>query len=204
MSTSASFGSAISTLLAEIDPRVQAEVLRDQELARTSNERLPLGADQQLVLVGHRAAGKSRLLPHVGKLLSRPTVDLDSLIAQQHGRALRAWVADDPTSFRSAERKAFSSVPLGHVIAVGGGFLSMNADLLVRELAVLVPVSFRTYRERLLSDTQRPRLRPQLSLEEELRTVFRARQFAHREVPVWSLGRFLGAVQVIRALESAA
>ena len=53
---------------------------------------------------------------------------------------------------------------------------------------VLVPVRFETYRERLMLDRTRPRLRPELSLEEELRVVFESREQLHAQVPTIPLG----------------
>lgn len=184
----------LERVLTVVDPRMHAMVREDYAQAKAAATPLPLSKDQHVVLVGHRAAGKSRLLPILAEALGRPAVDLDQRVAATHGRDLREWVATDAVSFRNAERKTFTGIPLGHLIAAGGGFLAMNADLLARELPVLVPISFRTYRERLLADETRPRLRPELPLEEEIRTVYRARQFLHRDANVLPLGVFLAAL----------
>ncbi len=74
----------------------------------------------------------------------------------------------------------FASLPPDRVIAAGGGFLSLHGDLLEGTHAVLVPVTFETYRERLLEDRTRPRLRPEVPLEEELRGIFDEREAAPR------------------------
>jgi shikimate kinase len=149
---------------------------------------------QTVALAGHRAAGKTRLLPLLSELLGRPGVDLDVQLEQQHGRSLREWVASDPAGFRAAERAAFQALPAGSLVALGGGFLSLHADLLAGVYTVLVPVSFETYCERLRADTQRPRLRPELTLEEELREVYQAREALHVRVPTIPL------VEALRAL----
>lgn len=177
------------TLFDQVDPRLRAGL--EAEFARRRDawhEPIPRGVT--VVLAGHRAAGKSTLLPHVATLLGRPALDLDVELERLHGRSLREWVKSDESSFRLAERTAFLDVPAGSVVAVGGGFLSLHADLLSSRLVVLVPVSFETYMERLRADTSRPRLRPALSLEDELRTVWEERERRHRQVTTVSLVDF--------------
>jgi shikimate kinase len=58
---------------------------------------------------------------------------------------------------------------------------------------LVVPVCFETYRERLLADTSRPRLRPGMTLEEEIATVFHEREALHARVPTVPLVDFLRA-----------
>jgi shikimate kinase len=173
-------------LLAHVDPRLRegltAELTRRQGEA---GEGLPRGVT--VVLAGHRAAGKSTLLPHVAALLGRNSVDLDAHLEASSGRSLRAWVTDDMASFREAERAAFASLPPGLVVAVGGGFLANHADAVGGCVTVLVPVTFETYRERLLTDVTRPRLRPELSMEAELEAVFFEREALHRRARALSL-----------------
>jgi shikimate kinase len=81
-------------------------------------------------------------------------------------------------------------------VATGGGFLSLHADLLRDHTAVLVPITFETYRARLLGDATRPRLRPQLSLEEELAQVYAEREERHAAADTISLLDFLRASSV--------
>jgi len=145
----------------------------------------------RVVLVGHRASGKTRMLPWMGRLLGLPTVDLDKELERQSGRKLRDWVTEDEPGFRKAERALFLSRPDSEVEAAGGGFLSLHADLLEGHTPVLIPVTFETYRKRLMADKRRPRLRPELSLEEELRQVFEAREAAHARVKTVSLVDFV-------------
>lgn len=181
-------------LFQAVDPRLapglQAEY---RERASLPCPALPSGAS--IVLVGHRAAGKTRLLPLVAALAGRAAFDLDRELEVHHQRSLREWVRDDAPGFRAAERSRFSALPAGSVIAVGGGFLSLHADLLEGNFPVLVPVSFETYRERLLADKRRPRLRPELSLEDEIAEVFRSREQAHAKVRTFSLVELLVALQ---------
>jgi len=147
-----------------------------------------------VVLAGHRAAGKSRALPVFETLLGRPGIDLDRWLEAHHRRSLKGWVRHDPTSFRRAEREAFLAQPRGSLIAVGGGFLSLHADLLEGAWTVLIPIDFETYAQRLRRDRSRPRLRPELSLTQELREVYEAREAAHARVPthpLWAALRIL-------------
>lgn len=190
MSASSGRRALVQRIVAALDPSVVPEVLAS--FGRPSRAGLPSPAEQ-LVLVGHRSAGKSRLLPLVSALLERPGVDLDAELEQRHRRSLRAWVGEDVAGFRRAERELFTALPPGQVVAAGGGFLALHADLLATHLAVLVPISFDAYRERLTADTTRPRLRPELTLEEELRAIYFEREAAHLRVPTVPLGSFLRA-----------
>ncbi|WP_233595200.1 MULTISPECIES: shikimate kinase [Corallococcus] len=144
-----------------------------------------------MVIAGHRAAGKTRLLPLVSKLLGRTGLDLDSELERRHGRALRTWVAESPSTFRAAERETLGILPGGSVVSVGGGFLSHHPDALQGHFTLVVPVTFDTYRERLTADTTRPRLRADVSLEEELHSMFHERESLHARVPTISLADFL-------------
>jgi shikimate kinase len=182
--------SLVERILQAVDPRL-APALRE-ELARPGPSRPP-AAGQTVAIGGHRAAGKTRLLPLVSALLGRPGLDLDVELERRSGRSLRDWVAEDPSAFRTAERTLFLELPPGSLVAVGGGFLSNHAEALSACYTLLVPVSFETYRERLLADTSRPRLRPGMSLEEELSSVYHQRSVLHARVPTVSLVEFLRA-----------
>ncbi len=178
------------TLLDQVDPRLQP--LLRAEWERRRHERVEaLPCDVTVVLAGHRAAGKTQLLPPVAKALGRDAVDLDAELVRRHQRPLREWLESDERSFRVAERDAFRSLPSGLVVAVGGGFLSLHAELLRGCLTVEVPISFETYVERLMLDTSRPRLRPELSLDEELREIYSEREFRHAEARPLSLIDFM-------------
>ena len=180
----------LQQILEALDPRL-APALR-AELAAPGPSALPSPV-QTLALAGHRAGGKSRLLPLLGALTGRAGVDLDAELERLHGRPLRTWVGEDVAGFRAAERAAFLQLPSGSLVALGGGFLSHHAEVLAQSFTVLVPVTFETYRERLLADRTRPRLRPELSLEEELSRVFAERERLHARAPTVPL------VQLLRA-----
>ncbi len=144
-----------------------------------------------VVLVGHRAAGKSTLLPHVAALLGRQGFDLDDELERVHRRPIKAWVTEDVDSFRQHERRLFLTMPRGSVVAVGGGFLSHNKPLLRDCLPVLVPITFETYVDRLQHDKKRPRLRPDLTIREELQTIYDQRAVAHQQVRTMSVAELL-------------
>lgn len=186
-------------LFTPIDPRLSKSLHAEWERRRTrAFEPLPRGVT--IALVGHRAAGKSSLLPHVAKLLGRPGIDLDAEVERRSKRPLREWVTVDQAGFRAAERACFESLPRGSLVACGGGFLSNHPEALHGCLAVLVPITIETYCERLRGDLDRPRLHPELSLEEELREVWFEREEKHRRVRAMPFVDFLlGAANGKRA-----
>jgi shikimate kinase len=158
-----------------LDPRLTPELLAEFERRRGARlEGVPRAST--IVLAGHRAAGKSTLLPRVASWFGRLAVDLDAEIERRSGRRILEWLPSDQASFRAFERQTFSSLPPGLVVAVGGGFLEKHPELLGRCFVVLVPVSFETYRERLLPDESRPRLRPLLTKEQELSELWAERE----------------------------
>lgn len=180
----------IERILGSVDPRLSTSIR--EEFARMQPG-TPPAASSTIVIGGHRAAGKTRLLPLVSALTGRPGVDLDVELEKQSGRALRDWVVEDTDGFRQAERDLFLSLPAGGLVAVGGGFLSHHPRALRECYTLLVPICFETYRERLLKDTRRPRLRPGVSLEKELSAVYEQRELLHARVPTVSIAAFLRA-----------
>lgn len=156
------------------------------------------GPETRVALVGHRAAGKSTLLEAVAALCERPAVDLDRALETRAGQPLRALFERDRDAFRAQEREAYQGLLGNCVVATGGGFLSHHADLLEDAVAVLVPVSFQTYCERLRADASRPRLYPDLPWDEELKRVFAEREVLHARAPTVGLGAFLAAYGELR------
>jgi len=180
----------VLSLFDEVDVRLGATLRAEYQRRRGAPiEALPRGVT--VVLAGHRAAGKTRLLPHVAKLLGREGVDLDAELERTSGRSLRDWVRDDEPGFRQAERVLFEGLAPGLVVAVGGGFLAKHREALSGALVVLVPVTFETYAERLTADTTRPRLRPELSLDAELQQVWSERDALHQAARPLPLVDFL-------------
>ena len=126
----------IERILGSVDPRLSASV-REEFLGLPPGEPPPLA--RTLVIGGHRAAGKTRLLPLVSELTGRPGLDLDVELEKRSGRSLRDWVAEDTEGFRQAERELFLSLPAGGLVAVGGGFLSHHPEALEGCYTLLVP-----------------------------------------------------------------
>lgn len=178
----------LDQLLAAVDPRVGLTASGVLECAPRTAAIRP-----RVVLVGHRAAGKSRLLPFVAEWCGWRAADLDREIGVRTGKSPREWVEQDLTRFRGLEREVFTAIEGPVVLSVGGGFLSLHPDLLVDTTPVLVPVTFETYRDRLLADRDRPRLRPELTPEEEIARVFEEREHLHARHPTWSLEEFLAS-----------
>lgn len=182
----------VDRVLAPLDPRLHSTFLA--ELARTA----PLPPWRgRLVLVGHRAAGKSSLLPVLARAFGLPPVDLDCALEERHRRPLASWVRDDVLGFRQAEREGFLALPARAVLAVGGGFVEHHGELLGRDTAVLVPISFETYCARLRADRSRPRLLPHRSLAEELEEIFRRRE------EIFARARTLPLAAVVRTAVAA-
>jgi len=180
-----------------VDERLHAQ-LRAQQQQHSARPAQALCRGSTVVLVGHRAAGKSTLLPYAAKLLGQhmPPVDLDVEIERMAGCSMRELVEVHGISrLRTLEKAAFLALPPASVVAVGGGFWSAWPGLLRGHTVVEVPISFETYRERLLRDTGRPRLRPELSLEEELLQTYQERRAVHEQQPRLSWVEFCLAAE---------
>src|SRR4051794_31112373 len=117
----------LEQILDSLDPRLQPRL---REALGTMGPEARPAPGQTVVIAGHRTAGKTRILPHVARLLGRTGLDLDKELEASSGRSLRTWVAEDPAAFRAAERQALLRVPPGSLVAVGGGFLSHHPDAL--------------------------------------------------------------------------
>ena len=181
----------VQRILGGVDPRL-APALRE-EFARPGPRPLP-APGQTVAIAGHRSAGKTRMLPLVSALLGRPGLDLDSeLERRSRPQPPRVGGAGRQRLPRGGAR-LFLELPRGSLVALGGGFLAHHPEALEPCYTLLLPVSFETYRERLLRDTRRPRLRPGMTLEEELRSIYHQRQVLHARVPTVSLVDFLRAI----------
>lgn len=189
-------GNLVKKVLQRIDPR-----LRRQFIASLDRPQALPPCPGRLVLVGHRGAGKSSLLPVFAAQLGVPGLDLDATLEREHGGPLASWVLEDQAGFRAAERRAFQSLPAHVVISVGGGFLFHHSEVLANDTPVLVPVTFETYCERLRADTTRPRLFPHLPLADELRLVYQEREAFHRKARTVPLA---GVVRTLLATQEAA
>lgn len=176
MSTPAS-SPELNEVAALVDPRLREQFVNDVE---EHDGAVPL--DGHVVLVGHRAAGKTRLLGPLSRWAKRMAFDLDAVIEVRTGKPLRELFERSQKAFRTAERDAFESIDGKAMVSAGGGFLSHHADLLKGHTPVLVPVSAETFRDRLKADVSRPRLEPALSVDEELDQVWAERERLHAQV----------------------
>ncbi len=173
-----------------VDPRL-AESLRQDYAKKVARRATAPIAPTAAALVGQRAAGKSRLLPLLAAWTGLPACDLDELVERRTGRPPSDWFPADEAGFRAAERAAFLELHPPALVATGGGFLSNHADTLHGWLAVEIPITAETYRERLLADRSRPRLRPGLTVEEEIERIYAERTRLHAAVSTIPLVDFL-------------
>ncbi len=180
----------LEAIFEALDPRL-APALR-----RQLDQRFPPVAKRGAwVLAGHRTAGKTTLLPLISGLLGIKGVDLDVELERRHNRPLRTWLKEDIASFRTAERALFTEAAgESDLIAVGGGFLALHGDLLTDHTPIVIPISFETYRDRLLADTTRPRLRPDLAPEEEIVAIYEEREVIHGRSGAIPLVQFLATL----------
>lgn len=192
------FETILQAIFDTLDPRLAPQLRKELEQLQRSPTAAPQASQRRRgtwVLAGHRTAGKTTLLPLISKLARVSGVDLDLELEHRFGRPLRAWLKEDVTSFRAAERALFLELAAREeLVAVGGGFLALHGDLLADHTPVVIPITFETYRERLLADTTRPRLRPDLTPEEEIATVFQERESVHRNAVTLPLVQFLAAL----------
>jgi shikimate kinase len=190
MSTLAS-SRELLTVAELVEPRARAQFSSDVARYKTQPKAELTG---HVVLVGHRGAGKSRLLKPLAGWMKRPGVDLDEAIARRTGATVRSTFERSPAEFRRLERQAFCAVEDPALIAAGGGFLFHHADLLASHTAVLVPLSLETFRERMRADRARPRLKPELSLDDEIEFIFAEREPVHREARTIPLAQLVAAL----------
>ncbi len=81
-----------------IDPRLG---LTSAQIRNRNPPPLSLG-ERPVVLVGHRSAGKTTLLPLISAWTGLTGVDLDEEIERRTGQSSREWVQRDVKRFRAA------------------------------------------------------------------------------------------------------
>jgi shikimate kinase len=85
---------------------------------------LRLTADRNLVLIGGRASGKTSVGQALARILARPFVDLDEVLAAEAGRSIADLVAQEGwPEFRRREKALVERYARfsGQVLATGGG-----------------------------------------------------------------------------------
>src|SRR5690554_2674180 len=125
-----------------------------------------------ILLVGHRGVGKSTLGRLAASQLGRPFVDLDRYIAEHTGLPVADLVTRDIETFRSTEaRHARSLAARGDapIIAAGAGLTAFPAG------ALIVWIEREGWQATVVQ-SDRPRVRPDLSLDDEHRWMIATRE----------------------------
>jgi len=95
-----------------------------------------------IFLIGFMGAGKSTVGPHLSRLLGRPFVDLDDIIAAQQQRSIAQIFEDDgEDAFRGLETAALETLAEAapSIVACGGGIVVSQASRArMRELGTVV------------------------------------------------------------------
>lgn len=118
-----------------------------------------------LVLVGPMGAGKSSLGRKAARLLERPFIDTDAVIAREHGPIPQIFAEHGEARFRELERDAVAAaVATGAVVALGGGAV---VDELTRERLAAHDVVLLTVHPRVVSRRIAGGGRPLLAGEED-------------------------------------
>ncbi len=91
-------------------------------------------AAQNIVLTGFMGTGKTTTGKRIAKMLGRPFVDTDKVIAAEHGPIPEIFATQGEAAFRALERQVAQelSQQSGLVISTGGGLLvdPVNAEVL--------------------------------------------------------------------------
>ncbi len=134
-----------------------------------------------IALIGHRGAGKSTLGARIAQKTGRPFVDLDDFIQTTSGQGF----ASDRQAYRRLERQAFDELcarPAPPIIACGAGFHPLHQGPLY------LWIDRQDWRHE-VTQSDRPRVRPDLSLQEEWTWMEntrppRWRRAAHLHLPI--------------------
>ncbi|TXD38146.1 hypothetical protein FRC98_04405 [Lujinxingia vulgaris] len=130
-----------------------------------------------ILLVGHRGVGKSTLGRLAASQLGRPFFDLDDVIAEQSGTTIADLVARDIESFRTTEARTARTLVEHHnapIIASGAGLNAFPPG------AIIVWIH-RDGWQPTVATSARPRVRPELSLDDEHRWMIDTREPRWRE-----------------------
>jgi len=153
------------------------------------------------VIVGFMGCGKTAVARALARRLNLPIVDLDNLIAEQHGRTAAQLIREDgePT-FRAIETKALRQLlesSVRGVIALGGGawITEVNRRLIDEYncVSVWLDTPFELCWQRIEASSED---RPLGRTREQAEQLFRARQ------PVYQQARIRLPVQADESLDS--
>ncbi len=137
--------------------------------------------DRLIAVTGFMASGKTTVGRALAAKLNCEFVDLDELIASQHGRTIKEIIeTSGEKSFRDIETKALAAVlqeSNACVIALGGGTwtIAENRNLLQNQNArvVWLDVPFELCWQRIMAKQEERPLAPSLDIAEKL---YRARR----------------------------
>ena len=153
------------------------------------------------MIVGFMGCGKTAVARALARRLNLPIVDLDNLIAEQHGRTAAQLIREDgePT-FRAIETKALRQLlesSVRGVIALGGGawITEVNRRLIDEYncVSVWLDTPFELCWQRIEASSED---RPLGRTREQAEQLFRARQ------PVYQQARIRLPVQADESLDS--
>jgi shikimate kinase len=162
---------------------------------------MPLGSAETLALAGMMGSGKSTVAAVLGRLLGRPVISLDAVIAARAGKSIPVLFAEDgEAAFRALERAAVAAIPPGAVADLGGGAFCDPASaalLLSRGRVIFLDVSAAEAARRIGAGTGRP-------LAASWETLLRARlpryRRAHLTVRVDGLSPEAVARRIVESL----
>jgi shikimate kinase len=129
----------------------------------------PPDRGRNLVLIGHRATGKTSVGARVAQILNRPFVDLDQVLVAEAGKSVAAIVAQGGwEEFRRREKELVSRYrhTRGRVLATGGGVVldpENVENLRENGLIIWLVADPATIQERLAGDQAAGAGRPSLT-----------------------------------------
>lgn len=142
-----------------------------------------------IMIIGFMACGKTEVARALGRLLERPIVDLDELIAEKHGRAAAQLIREEGESaFRAIETKALHELlesGAQAVISLGGGawITEANRSLIdhYRSISVWLDTPFDLCWQRIAASHED---RPLGRTREQAEELYRARQPVYQQARI--------------------
>ncbi|RDV38491.1 hypothetical protein DV096_06640 [Bradymonadaceae bacterium TMQ3] len=148
-----------------------------------------------VLLVGHRGVGKSTLGRLAASQLGRPFFDLDDVIARQTHTAIADLIFRDIQNFRTVEANTARTLVARQnapIIAAGAGLNAFPPG------AIIIWIN-RDGWQATVAESTRPRVRPDLSLDDEHRWM------SHTREPRWRDAAHLKlSIPLTRTIERAA
>jgi shikimate kinase len=143
----------------------------------------------RLALIGPRGAGKTRIAPDLARHYHCPYFDLDEAIEEVVGEALRSFIERAGwQAFRVVELETFARLLRAEnfVLACGAGLIENPAArrllLEATEQRLWLDLEPEQQAARLAGQERRPRLHPQLALDQEFTEVDALRRTLYSEL----------------------